>query len=247
MNRALIPCALVSLLLVLQGSVGCSGANASTSLDGDDPAYDVLFHALVGNLDSLGLHELLEELFLHLIHLGHEVVDVGHVAIVEGAEVGVEVTELVGLLERGIKHVHGHVQVEGLVELLLLIIIVVIKVSIFLVVVHEAQAAISPLFFLAIFLSSPLGILGRFSRAATASGPILLRLTVLGLLILLHVIVLIRILKVILVIAVAVLIVIVLIIIIIRGLDLFLSRLLQGLGLLLLELVEHGNDLLDDL
>jgi hypothetical protein len=52
-------------------SVRCTRADPAASLDSDDAAHDILLDALVRDLHTLGFHQLVQELLLNLVHLGH--------------------------------------------------------------------------------------------------------------------------------------------------------------------------------
>ena len=82
------------------------------SLGGDDPASDLGLDTLVLDLHTLGLSELLEELFLACLQLSKQVVHVARVALVETLQLATEDVELIGFLEGSLQEIHGHVQVK---------------------------------------------------------------------------------------------------------------------------------------
>lgn len=102
--------------------IGSAGADSSSFFDGDDAADDILRHAIFLNRNALGLEQLLQELPVTLFHLLNQVVDIGAVAFMQRAELIIEEVKFISLLERCVEHVHCHMKVECLVDLLFIII-----------------------------------------------------------------------------------------------------------------------------
>lgn len=107
-------------------SVAACSTRTTPTLDRDNAASHIGFDSLMLDLNTLGFNQLLEELLLVLVELGHQVVDVVSVSAMQVAELLVEYVELVGSLEGSIKHIHCEVQVEGIVIIIFWIVIVVV-------------------------------------------------------------------------------------------------------------------------
>ena len=103
--------------------IGSAGADPPSLLDFDDPTHHVLLHPVVLDGHSLRLEQLLQKLPIILLHLLNQVVDVGAVTTMQSAELLIEEVKFISLLERCIEHVHCHMKVECLVNLLILLII----------------------------------------------------------------------------------------------------------------------------
>ena len=84
-----------------------SDRGASSSLDLDDSAGHLSLLAVALDLDSLGLHMLLQNLFLLLSQLAKDVVDVDWVFLVESVHDLLEGFELIDLEHWSLKQVHG--------------------------------------------------------------------------------------------------------------------------------------------
>lgn len=103
--------------------IGSAGADPPSLLDFDDPAHHVLLHPVVLDGHSLRLEQLLQKLPIILLHLLNQVVDVCAVTTMQSAELLIEEVKFISLLERCIEHVHCHMKVECLVNLLIILII----------------------------------------------------------------------------------------------------------------------------
>jgi hypothetical protein len=103
--------------------IGSAGADPPSLLDFDDSTHHILLHPVVLDGHSLRLEQLLQKLPIILLHLLNQVVDVGAVTTVQSAELFIEEVKFISLLERCIEHVHCHMKVECLVNLLILLII----------------------------------------------------------------------------------------------------------------------------
>ena len=104
--------------------IGCTRADAASVPHLDNSADYVLLYSFLHYRDALCLEQLLQELPIALFHLLNQVVDVSAVATVQSLELLVEEVEFISLLERSIEHVHSHVKVKSLVQLLIIIVLI---------------------------------------------------------------------------------------------------------------------------
>ena len=117
--------------------VGRARSDSPPFLDFNDAAHHILRHAIwVHSRDALRLEQLLQELPVALLHLLNQVVDVGAVTFVQRFELFIEEVKFISLLERRGEHVHCHMKVESLVNLLILIVAGQLSLAFFVIILE---------------------------------------------------------------------------------------------------------------